>query len=50
MNQDLRIDSTQSVIECSKLTIQTLEEGVKYVQSWQHYSLLLSLNIFNFLF
>ena len=33
MNQDLRADSTQSVIEFSKLTIQTLEEGVKYVQS-----------------
>ena len=33
MNQDLRADSTQSLIECSKLTIQTLEEGVKYVQS-----------------
>ena len=25
--------STQSAISCSKLTIETLEEGVKYVQS-----------------
>ena len=25
--------STQSAITCSKLTIETLEQGVKYVQS-----------------
>ena len=25
--------STQSAISCSKLTIETLEQGVKYVQS-----------------
>ena len=26
-------ESTQSTITCSKLTIKTLEQGVKYVQS-----------------
>ena len=26
---------SQSAITCSKLTIDTLEQGVKYVQSWQ---------------
>ena len=26
---------TQPVITCSKLTIETLEQGVKYVQSYQ---------------
>ena len=35
---------------CSKLTIETLEQGVKYVQSQQNFvqvSLLLTLNIFH---
>ena len=26
---------TQQVITCSKLTIETLEQGVKYIQSYQ---------------
>ena len=26
---------THSIFTCSKLTIETLEQGVKYVQSWQ---------------
>ena len=26
---------TQPAITCSKLTIETLEQSVKYVQSWQ---------------
>ena len=26
-------DATQPAITCSKLTVETLEEGVKYVQS-----------------
>ena len=48
----------QSAITCSKWTIETLEQGVKYVQSqqWRHQndatgvvlvSLLLTLNIFH---
>ena len=34
---DAKILLTQSqpAITCSKLTIETLEQGVKYVQSWQ---------------
>ena len=28
-----RLTCTQSAITCSKLTIETLEQGVKYVQS-----------------
>ena len=28
-----KVDMTQPVITCSKLTIETLERGVKYVQS-----------------
>ena len=27
------LDSTQPAFTCSKLTIETLEQGVKYVQS-----------------
>ena len=27
--------TSQLAITCSKLTIETLEQGVKYVQSWQ---------------
>ena len=27
--------TSQSVFTCLKLTIETLEEGVKYVQSWE---------------
>ena len=27
--------AAQSVFTCSKLTIETLEESVKYVQSWR---------------
>ena len=27
------LEPTQSAITCSKLTIETLEQGVKYVQS-----------------
>ena len=37
--------NTQPAFTCSKLTIETLEHGVKYVQS-----LLLTLNIFQTLF
>ena len=34
LNKGLLIwTATQSVITCSKLTIETLEQGVKYVQS-----------------
>ena len=29
------LTSTQPVFTCSKLTVETLEEGVKYVQSYQ---------------
>ena len=30
------LDLNQNLlISCSKLTIETLEQGVKYVQSWQ---------------
>ena len=38
---------TQPAITCSKLTTETLEQGVKYVQSYQNIlvSLLLTLNI-----
>ena len=34
---DAKILLTQSqpAITCSKLTTETLEQGVKYVQSWQ---------------
>ena len=32
-NRLLNIDLSQPVIACSKLTIETLEQGVKYVQS-----------------
>ena len=28
-----KLSSTQPAIKCSKLTIETLEQGVKYVQS-----------------
>ena len=52
---------TQPAITCSKLTIETLEQGVKYVQSYQKkhqsdiigvvlVSLLLTLNILRTLF
>ena len=27
--------TTQQAFTCSKLTIETLEQGMKYVQSWQ---------------
>ena len=30
---NLNIDASQPAITCSKLTIETLEQGVKYVQS-----------------
>ena len=30
---DSEIDSTQSVFTCSTLTVETLRQGVKYVQS-----------------
>ena len=40
---------TQPAFTCSKLTIETLEQGVKYVQSYM-VSLLLTLNIFHILF
>ena len=32
-NRLLNIDLSQPAIACSKLTIETLEQGVKYVQS-----------------
>ena len=32
-NQNLERDPSQSAIACLKLTIETLEQGVKYVQS-----------------
>ena len=32
-NQKVRIKMSQPAITCSKLTIETLEHGVKYVQS-----------------
>ena len=42
---------TQPVLlTCSKLTIETLEQGVKYVQCVVLVSLLLTLNIFHTLF
>ena len=28
-------DKARQVITCSKLTIETVEQGVKHVQSWQ---------------
>ena len=31
--KDKKLDYTQPAITCSKLTIETLEQGVKYVQS-----------------
>ena len=31
--QAMMVQSTQSTFTCSKLTIETLEQGVKYVQS-----------------
>ena len=33
MHIDTHIYHTQPAIACSKLTIETLEQGVKYVQS-----------------
>ena len=30
---NIKTDTTQPAITCSKLTIETLEQGVKYVQS-----------------
>ena len=49
--------STQPAITCSNLTMQTLEQGVKYVQRYQNdangailVSLLLTLNIFHTFF
>ena len=39
-----------SLIICSKLTIETLERGMKYVQWRRLVSLLLTLNIFHTLF
>ena len=39
---------TQPAITCSKLEIETLEQGMKYLQSFM--SLLLTLNIFHNLF
>ena len=45
-----KISLSQPAITCSKLTRETLEQGVKYVQSWMPVvllmSLLLTLNIF----
>ena len=32
-NTKLKTDYTQPAITCSNLTIETLEQGVKYVQS-----------------
>ena len=40
----------QSPITCSKLTIETLERGVKYATDVVLVSLLLTLNIFHTLF
>ena len=39
------ITATQPTIICSKLTIETPEQGVKYVQSFVLVSSLLTLNI-----
>ena len=46
------LNSYQPAITCSKLTIETLEQGVKYVQCQQKIlgSLLLALNLFHTLF
>ena len=33
VNCNISCNSTQPAITCSKLTIETLEQGVKYVQS-----------------
>ena len=46
---------SQLAITCSKLKLETLEQGVKYVQSYDRYmivlvSLLLTLDIFHTLF
>ena len=62
-NIDIRTTPTHSAFACSKLTIGTLEHGVKYVQSNNKatrttplatavvlVSLLLTLNIFHTLF
>ena len=51
-------DFTQSAITCSKLTVKTVEQSVKYVQSQQQryandvvlLSLLLTLNVFHSVF
>ena len=43
---DIKLVSSQPAITCSKLTIETLEQGVKYVLV----SLVLTLNIFHTLF
>ena len=32
-HSNVNTDGTQSAITCSKLTIETLEQGVKYAQS-----------------
>ena len=32
-NQQFNVKAAQPAITCSKLTIETLEQGVKYVQS-----------------
>ena len=28
---------SQAAFTCSKLTVETVEQGVKYVQSWRHW-------------
>ena len=33
LHKSRSVDITQPAIACSKLTIETLEQGVKYVQS-----------------